>query len=126
MTEMPDRPSLRIELFPDDLDAFVDFYTRVLGFSLTADRRASSEPYAAVTLGTVRIGAVQAPSPVDVAARSFPTGVEIVLEVPDLHAAHARVLAAGWPLAEDLREQPWGLTDFRVLDPAGYYVRITS
>jgi hypothetical protein len=30
------------------------------------------------------------------------------------------------PLAEDLQERPWGLTDFRILDPAGYYLRITG
>ena len=27
---------------------------------------------------------------------------------------------------EDLQDRPWGLTDFRILDPAGYYLRITS
>ena len=29
-------------------------------------------------------------------------------------------------MAEDLRARPWGLRDFRVLDPAGYYLRITD
>jgi lactoylglutathione lyase len=24
-----------------------------------------------------------------------------------------------------LREQPWGLHDFRVVDPDGYYLRVT-
>ena len=27
---------------------------------------------------------------------------------------------------EDLRDRLWGLRDFRVLDPAGYYLRITD
>jgi uncharacterized glyoxalase superfamily protein PhnB len=49
-----------------------------------------------------------------------------VIEVDDVHADHARVTGAGWPLAEPLRAQPWGLTDFRVHDPDGHYVRITS
>ncbi len=31
--------TLRFEIFPDDLDATVDFYMRVLRFRLTADRR---------------------------------------------------------------------------------------
>ena len=34
--------------------------------------------------------------------------------------------AAGWPLEQDLQDRAWGLTDFRVVDPAGYYLRITS
>jgi uncharacterized glyoxalase superfamily protein PhnB len=37
-----------------------------------------------------------------------------------------RVVAAGWPLEQDLQDRPWGLTDFRVIDPAGYYLRVTS
>ena len=31
--------TLRFEIFPDDLDATVDFYVRVLRFRLTADQR---------------------------------------------------------------------------------------
>ena len=54
------------------------------------------------------------------------TGVELVLEVDDLDEEHARVTAAGWPLAEDLADRPWGLRDFRLLDPSGYYWRVTS
>ena len=54
------------------------------------------------------------------------TGVELVLEVDDLDEEHARVTAAGWPLAEDLTDRPWGLRDFRLLDPSGYYWRVTS
>jgi lactoylglutathione lyase len=52
--------------------------------------------------------------------------VELVLEVDDVAGERDRVLAAGWPLEEDLQERPWGLTDFRILDPAGYYLRITD
>jgi len=54
------------------------------------------------------------------------TGVELVLEVDDLDEEHARVTVAGWPLAEDLADRPWGLRDFRLLDPSGYYWRITG
>lgn len=60
------------------------------------------------------------------AARLPPAGVELVLEVDDVVAERDQITAAGWPLAEDLRDRPWGLRDFRVLDPAGYYLRITD
>jgi uncharacterized glyoxalase superfamily protein PhnB len=118
--------TLRIEVFPDDLDAFVDFYTRVLGFTLVADRRDSEYPYASVEHGSVRIGAARAWEQADAAARALPTGVEIVLEVDDLDAEYRRIRASGYPLAEDLQQRSWGLTDFRVYDPAGYYLRITG
>jgi lactoylglutathione lyase len=41
-------------------------------------------------------------------------------------AERDQITAAGWPITEDLRDRPWGLRDFRVLDPAGYYLRITA
>lgn len=118
--------TLRIEIFPDDLDAFVKFYTEVLGFTLTVDQRGTGYPYAAVEHGRVRIGAARAWEQVDRQARTPPAGVEIVLEVGDVTAFRDRVLAAGYPLEQDLRRRPWGLTDFRVHDPAGYYLRITN
>jgi RimJ/RimL family protein N-acetyltransferase/predicted enzyme related to lactoylglutathione lyase len=124
--EQEHRAALRIEVFVADLDAFVDFYTRVLGFGLADDRRTSESPYAAVSLGTARIGAVQSWGAVDPATRSVPAGAEIVLEVGDIEAAYRRAADSGWPIAEGLTERPWGLRDFRVFDPDGYYVRVTS
>ena len=44
----------------------------------------------------------------------------------DVAAERDQITAAGWPITEDLRDRPWGLRDFRVLDPAGYYLRITD
>ena len=49
-----------------------------------------------------------------------------VLEVDDIAAMYKSVLAQNWPLSGALQTQPWGLTDFRLLDPDGYYLRITS
>lgn len=117
--------SLRFEIFPADLDATVDFYVRVLGFTLVRDERADAYPYIALERGDVRIGAAQRTGDIDLARRRPPTGVELVLEVDDLEAEHRRVREA-WPLEEDLQERPWGLRDFRVLDPSGYYLRITN
>ena len=39
--------TLRIEIFSVDLDALVDFYTRVLGFSVDRDERSHSPGYVA-------------------------------------------------------------------------------
>jgi lactoylglutathione lyase len=118
--------TLRFEIFPDDLDATVDFYTRVLRFRLTGDRRDQQEQYVSLQRGGVRIGALRSGAAEVRACRLPPAGTELVLEVNDVVAERDRVIAAGWPLAEDLRERPWGLRDFRLLDPAGYYLRITD
>jgi lactoylglutathione lyase len=118
--------TLRFEIFPDDLDATVDFYMRVLRFRLTADRRDQRDQYVSLQRGGVRVGALKSAVPDVRAARLPPAGVELVLEVDDVVAERDRVTAAGWPLAEDLQDRPWGLKDFRILDPAGYYLRITD
>ena len=118
--------SVRFEVFPAHLDATVAFYTSVLLFDLTRDERAAAHPYVALGRGEVRIGAALRPPVERPELRRPPTGVEVVLEVDDVVAEHDRVLAAGWPVDEGLRARPWGLTDFRLLDPDGYLLRITS
>ncbi|GAC1486117.1 MAG: hypothetical protein NVS1B1_01090 [Candidatus Limnocylindrales bacterium] len=52
-------------------------------------------------------------------------GVEVVIVVEDLDAVYeaARGFAR---IVAPLQERPWGLRDFRVLDPFGYYLRITE
>jgi lactoylglutathione lyase len=118
--------TMRFEIFPDDLDAIADFYVRVLGFRLTGDRRREPNAYLSLQRDTVRVGAARRLVPDAYAARMPPAGVELVLEVDDVVAERDRVTAAGWPLAEDLQDRPWGLKDFRIRDPAGYYLRITD
>jgi lactoylglutathione lyase len=118
--------TLRFEIFPSDLDAVVEFYTRVLRFSVTKDQRAEPSAYVSMQRGAVTVGAARRTVPDDRAARLPPAGVELVLEVDDVVGERDRVAAAGWPLEQDLQNRPWGLADFRILDPEGYYLRITS
>ncbi len=118
--------SLRFEVFSSDLEATLDFYIRVLRFSVARDDRESTVPYLSLRRGQVRVGAVFRADVERVDLRRPPTGVELVLEVDDLVAERDHVLAAGWRLLEDLQDRPWGLSDFRLLDDGGYYLRVTS
>ena len=118
--------SLRVEIFPADLDRTVDFYTRVLGFRTVRDERDRPDPYVALERDAVRIGAARRPPQPDVAARRPPVGMELVLETADLDGDHGRILAAGWPLEQGPTLRPWGLRDLRLLDPDGHYLRLTS
>jgi lactoylglutathione lyase len=122
---------LRLELFALDMEASIAFYTRVLSFEL-----ARHEPgdYASLRLGGVVLGV----GPVaklpqeggyfgrDIATLRRGLGVEIVLEVDDVERWHERVADSGHPILEPLQERPWGLRDFRISDPDGYYLRVTS
>lgn len=118
--------SLRCEIFPGDLDATVEFYVSVLGFRLVRDERSADPPYVALERGLVRLGAAARPGIPDLGQPRPPVGVELVLEVENVNRDRERVAAHGWPVQEDLTARPWGLTDFRLLDPDGYYWRVTG
>jgi catechol 2,3-dioxygenase-like lactoylglutathione lyase family enzyme len=60
---------LRAEIFPDDLDATVSFYTAVLGFTVTADQRTEPSAYVSLRRGSVRIGAARRAVPDRLAGR---------------------------------------------------------
>lgn len=117
--------SLRIELFPLSLKASVAFYCTVARFDIVKDDRPRGSAYVALARGDVRIGLAERPATI-ARDRQPAASVEIVIEVDDVVSERDLVLAAGWSLEADLEERPWGLTDFRILDPDGYYLRFTS
>ncbi len=54
------------------------------------------------------------------------TGVEIVVQVSDVEAVHAAAVESGLNIVKGLQDRPWNCTDFRLADPDGYFLRITS
>ncbi len=52
-------------------------------------------------------------------------GVEIIVMVENVEAYYDRVKAIA-NVVGPIALQPWGLKDFRVADPFGYYLRITE
>jgi catechol 2,3-dioxygenase-like lactoylglutathione lyase family enzyme len=122
-----------MELFVDDLDASVAFYRDVLDFDVAG----RSPDYVSMRRGLVVLGlgpVAKLPQQGDGPgftrqrlAAGKGSGVEIVLELDDpnqvtaLHE-HCRRRAV---VVEALQLRPWGLHDFRITDPDGYYLRIT-
>lgn len=52
-------------------------------------------------------------------------GVEIVIQVEDLDVLYSRAQALDAVVVEMVK-RPWGLRDFRISDPYGYYLRFTE
>jgi uncharacterized glyoxalase superfamily protein PhnB len=121
--------TLRLELFVESLQTSLDFYVRVLGFEALPERPGGYTPLAngAVQLALNRRADLDENHPLCLTEQERPgRGVEIVLEVDDVEKTYAHVTAQGWPRSAELLRRPWGLTDFRVTDPDGYYWRVTS
>lgn len=119
----------RFELFTSDSKKSVEFYTSVLSFK----ELESYKDYYPVQNGDVTIGICSITDLYDghyfrpdIVENRKGLGVEIVLEVDDIEGIYNKVKTSGYPLAEELKKQEWGLTDFRIIDPDGYYLRITS
>jgi hypothetical protein len=56
-------------------------------------------------------------------------GIEIGIVVADLDKAYAAALKfkdKGWPVSTGIVMRPWGVRDFRVIAPDGYYLRFTE
>lgn len=121
---------LRMELFVEDVSRSVAFYRDVLGFTVGAG---GNEQFTDVQHGGVEFGIclrTALPENHHFDQPSFAhrkgLGVEIVLEVDDLAAVYGHVQAQGYPIIEPLQRRPWGSTDFRLVDPDGYYLRLTD
>ncbi|WP_245517729.1 VOC family protein [Rhizobium leguminosarum] len=106
----------------------LDFYQRFLGFEVQGS---ASAEYSILKNGDAVI-AINSHSvlfrPI-IRCGSIPAraglGVEIVLKVADVEGAYRTAKKSGWPVS-DLALQPWGLRYFRLVDPDGYYVGVTS
>ena len=122
---------LRMELFVRDLQASVRYYREVLGFAVER----ANEGYVSLRRGSVVLGLgpiAKLPDDGPGFTRARVTagrgaGVEIVLEldtVEELRRWYEHVCART-TVTEPLQGRSWGLEDFRLFDPDGYYLRLT-
>lgn len=123
--------TLRLELFVRDPDRSLTFYEQALGFVLDLRREPPSDDYIPIRHGAVRLALSslgQLPPSHYFTPRGearVGVGVEIVLEVERLQDYEQRAQGAD-AIVEPTQLRPWGLLDFRVVDPDGYYIRVTE
>ena len=118
----------KFELATTDPSRDTAFYSK-LGFSVVAK---TSYGYVTLKSGPVVIALspvarINSHDPASLLKlRHPPIGVEIVLYTTEnLEEKHARLRSLGLK-PTDIRLQPWGVSDFRIIDPGGYYTRISE
>lgn len=119
---------LSLELFVESPEKSLDFYRRVLGFEVqgspSTEYTMLQSGDAVIAINSRSVLSTDHPLRIDTGQRAG-LGIEIVLKVADVEGAYRAAKESGWPLS-DLALQPWGLRDFRLVDPDGYYVRVTG
>ena len=95
-----------------DLAAALDFYQNRLGFSLSWTW-GTPATRAGVSIGDVEIH-------LDSGGQGAPPGQSVVYcHMIDVQTYYAACTARGVSFALELGERPWGMVDFRVIDPDG-------
>jgi lactoylglutathione lyase len=121
---------LFVEFFVADLNTSRDFFTRVMNFTVERDHGS----FLTLVRDDVQLHLLQTkdlPEPLRAHAATCPVGsrVEFCLEVADLASLKAeqqRIQGCGWPIHAGIRWQSWNKYDFRLVDPNGAYIRITT
>lgn len=118
-----------VELHVPDFVAAIDFYGK-LGFREV--RREAN--YLVLRRGNSIINFYGgSPSVVNHSHFSaFPTntprgfGVEIVFPVEEIDSYYEQLKSNVVEIVADLKVRPWGKKDFRIVDPFGFYIRVTE
>ena len=48
---------------------------------------------------------------------------ELMMDVSPIEAIHAEHVTRGAPITRPLRDEPWGVREYSIVDPAGYRLR---
>lgn len=122
---------LKVELFVEDVANVLAFYVDLLGFRVyyTSEK----DKYVGLRRGSDIVGVKDRSTlpadhyfPPSAWAQPNGIGLEMAIETPDVDAIYRRVQERGYPVLTPLGRRPWGLRDFRLADPAGFYVCVTD
>ena len=114
--------------FIDRLDDTRDFFVGVTGFEVTR----ADEGFLVLQRGTAKSHVASldymSRDRIDAGHLAAPTGrgVQLCIEVENIDAAFANAEASGHAITSPLTDQWLGKRDFRIFDPNGIHVRVTS
>ncbi|MDM5207682.1 VOC family protein [Cytobacillus sp. FSL M8-0252] len=121
--------AFKIELFVIDLHQSIHFYQEILGCSLMKQGENSAlfknEDTFLLLTGESILDEDHYFRKRNLANKGV--GVELILSVDDVNDHYEQITKVAPKVIESpIKHQSWGATDFRVIDPDGYYIRVTS
>lgn len=133
MSERPIQNHTLVELHVANFEPIKDYYTK-LGFDVVWERKPEGfKGYLVMRMNqnTICFWAGNEEVFKHPYFKQFPKdskrgyGVELVIMVDDIEKYYEQVKEFA-NVVEPLTLKPWGLKDFRAVDPAGYYLRFTT
>ncbi|MBD7936337.1 VOC family protein [Cytobacillus sp. Sa5YUA1] len=121
--------AFKIELFVEDLHQSVRFYKEIVACSLVKQSESSAlfkneDTFLLLTADSI-LDEDHYFRKRNLANKGV--GVELILSVEDVNYHYKQITNVTPEVIESpIKHQSWGATDFRVIDPDGYYIRITS
>jgi lactoylglutathione lyase len=130
------KPSLRrpgfvfLEFLTEDVDGYISYFESVTDFKITHKQPG----YASLESDCGQVMFMDPKFLPDGHPNKAPfktgrqgTGLEIGLVVADLDKAFAAATKfPRWKVSSAIAKRPWGVRDFRILAPDGYYLRFTE
>jgi lactoylglutathione lyase len=116
-----------VELYTQDTAGYLKFIESVAGFKVV-----QNDPKFAVLRserGEILLNGEKEPANPfrgKLTGRGQGIGVEIGIVAADLDKCHEAAKKSGWTISAGIQKRPWGVRDFRVLAPDGYYLRFTE
>lgn len=119
----------RNELYVKDIEESLDFYENIIGLELYGrSKRGARFNYdcfsllltAEEVLGDKHYFNNKAKSEIK------GNGFEMIIVVDELEGVYQRCLDNNYPIEVEVEKYPWEMRGFKVADPDGYFIRITS
>lgn len=119
----------RVELYVKDIEESLKFYQDVIGLELYGrNEKCGRFNYDCFSLLITSESALNDQHYFKNKARSDirGNGFEMIIVVDELEKVYQKCMDSHYPIEVDVEEYSWNMRGFKIADPNGYFIRITS
>lgn len=119
----------RVELYVKDIEESIKFYQDIIGLDLFGrNERSARFNYDCFSLLLASESILMPGHYFNQKAKSHikGNGFELIIVVDALEKVYQRCLDSDYPIEVEVEKYPWDMRGFKIADPDGYFLRITS